>query len=144
MNSQKYPFKTFSRPSRCYAARDSSSYIRRSVLQVRHKVQRVKFSKEVCDVPSYLRWSVLQFCRELQRVDLSTQISELKCFGTETLDGRLCLWRVVLLVVEVNEETSRRITQVWVDGVHHGPSWPWRSVVTMTVRRVICWPCQFL
>ena len=29
--------------------------------------------------------------REVQRVDLSTQILELKCFGTKTLDGPLCL-----------------------------------------------------
>ena len=130
MNSPKHPFKTLAeiRPSWGYATHDGSSYLRRSVLQVCHKVQRVKSSKKVCDGPSYLWRSLLQFRREVQRVDPSTQISELKCFGTETLDRPLCLWRFVLPVVEGNEESSRRITQVWDDGVRHGPSWPWRSV----------------
>ena len=33
---------------------------------------------------------------------------ELKCFGTKTLDGPLCLWRSVILPVKGNEESSWR------------------------------------
>ena len=33
---------------------------------------------------------------------------ELKCFGTKTLDGPLCLWRSVILVVEGNEEEQQK------------------------------------
>ena len=44
----------------------------------------------------------------------------------------------------VMKESNRRTTQVRDDGVHDGPSWPWRSVVTMMVLRVIRRPCQFL
>ena len=126
------------RPSQGYATRDGPSYLWRAVLQVRHKVQRLNFSKEVCDGPSYLRRSVLQFRREVQRVDPSTQISELKCFGTETHDGPLRLWRFVLPVVEGNEESSRR------NYTSMGRRSPSRSVMTMTVHRVICRPSQFL
>ena len=66
----------------------------RAVLQVRHKVQRVKFSSEVTqfvtvrciyDGPSC--GSVTKY-RELIPVPI---FQELKCFGTETLDGPLCL-----------------------------------------------------
>ena len=92
------------------------------MLQFRREVQRVKFINEFCDGPSYLRRSVLQFRREVQRVNPSTQILELKCFGTKTLDGPLYLCRFVLLVVEGNEESNRKITQVWDDGDHDGLS----------------------
>ena len=53
---------------------------------------------------------------------------ELKCFGTKTLDGPLCLWRSVILAVEGNEDSSRR------NCTSMGRRSPWRSVVTMTVR----------
>ena len=33
---------------------------------------------------------------------------ELKCFGTKTLDGPLCLWRSVILAVEGNEEEQQK------------------------------------
>ena len=33
---------------------------------------------------------------------------ELKCFGTKTLDGPLCLWRSVILAVEGNEEQQQK------------------------------------
>ena len=36
------------------------------------------------------------------------RFQELKCFGTKTLDGTLCLWRSVILAIEGNEESSRR------------------------------------
>ena len=93
MDSPKHPLKLLAeiQPSQGYATRDGPLYLRRSVLLVRHKVQRLKFSKGVCDSPSYLRRSVLQFRHEVQRVDPSTQILEFKCFGTNTLDEPLCL-----------------------------------------------------
>ena len=140
MNSPKHPFKLLAEvwPSRDHEACDGPSYLWRAVLQVHHKVQRVKFSNEICDGHSYLRRSVLQFRREVQRVDPSTQISELMFFGTDTLDGPSCLWRFVLPVIEVNEESSRR------NYTSMGRRSPSRSVVTMTVRRVIRRPSQFL
>ena len=33
---------------------------------------------------------------------------ELKCFGTKTLHGSLCLWRSVILAVEGNEEEQQK------------------------------------
>ena len=33
---------------------------------------------------------------------------ELKCFETKALDGLLCLWRSVILAVEVNEEEYKK------------------------------------
>ena len=125
------------RPNQGYATRDGPSYLWRAVLQVRHKVQRLKFSKEVCDGQSYLRRSVLQFRREVQRVDPSTQIFELKCCGTETLDEPLCIWRFVLPIVEGNEE---RYIRIYTSVGRRSPS---RSVVTMTVHRVIRRSSQF-
>ena len=48
--------------------------------------------------------SVMKF-REVVPVPI---FQEFKCFGTETLDGPLCLWRSVILAVEGNEESSKR------------------------------------
>ena len=81
---------------------------------------------------------MLQFRREVQRVYPSSQISELKCFGTKTLDRLLFLWRFVLTVVEGNEESSRR------NYTSMGRRSPSRSVMTMMVRCVIHRPSQFL
>ena len=69
----------------------------------------------------------------------STEISKLKCFGTKTLDGPSCLWRFVLPIVEGNEESSRK--NFYTSMGRRSPS---RSVMTMTVRRVIHRPSQFL
>ena len=57
---------------------------------------------------------------------------ELKCFGTKTLDGPLCLWRYVIPAVEGNEESNRR------NCISMGRRSPWRSVVTTTIRREFC------
>ena len=54
---------------------------------------------------------------------------EFKCFGTETLDGALCLWWSIIPTVEGNEESSRR------NCTSMGRRSPWRSVVTTTIRR---------
>ena len=49
------------------------------------------------------------------------KFQEFKCYGTETLDGPLCLWLSSIPVVEGNEESSRRICIVWDDREHDGP-----------------------
>ena len=36
------------------------------------------------------------------------RFQELKCFGTKTLDGQLCLWRSIILAVEGNEEEQQK------------------------------------
>ena len=76
---------------------------------------------------------------------------ELKCFGTKTLDGPLCLWRSVILVVEGNEEEQQKKLHKYgttesmaVRRDHDDPSWPWRSVVTMTIRRKVRRPSRIL
>ena len=59
------------------------------------------------------------------------RFEELKCFGTKTLDGPLCLWRSVILAVKGNEESSRRnCTSI-------GRRSPWGSIVTTRIRRVV-------
>ena len=63
---------------------------------------------------------------------------ELKCFGTKTLDGPLCLWRSVILAIERNEESNRR------NCTSMGQRSPWRSILTMTVRREVRWPSRVL
>ena len=55
-----------------------------------------------CDSPSCM--FVMKF-REVIPVPI---IQELKCFGTKTLDGPLCLSRSVILVVEGNEEEQQK------------------------------------
>ena len=56
------------------------------------------------------------------------KFQEFKCYGTEIIDGLLCLWRSIIPSVEVNEENNTRICKVWDDGVHDGPSWPRRPI----------------
>ena len=64
--------------------------------------------RRVYDGPSCLWRSVLQVRHELQRSDPVPIFKELKCFGTKNLDGLLCLWRSIILAIEGNEESSRR------------------------------------
>ena len=45
-----------------------------------------------------------------------------KCYETETLDGPSCLERSVIPAIEGNEESRRRICEVWNDEGHDGPS----------------------
>ena len=66
------------------------------------------------------------------------RFSELKCFGTETLDRPSCLRRFVLPAVKGNEESNKR------NYTSMGWRSPSRSVMTMTVRRVLRRPSQFL
>ena len=66
------------------------------------------------------------------------RFQELKCFGTKTLDGPLCLWRSVILAAEGNEERSRR------NCTSMGRRSPWRSVVTTTIRCKVCRPSRVL
>ena len=61
---------------------------------------------------------------------------ELKCFGTKTLDGPLCLWRFVILAVEGSEGSSRR------NFTSMGRRSPWRSVVTTTIYREVRRPSR--
>ena len=91
-----------------------------------------------CDGPSYLRRSVLHFCHEVQRVDPVPRFQSRSVLERRPLDGPSCLWRFVLPVVEGNEESSRR------NYTSMGRRSPSRSVVTITVRRVIRRPSQFL
>ena len=56
------------------------------------------------------------------------RFQELKCFGTKTLDGPLCLWRSVKLAVEGNEESSRRNCTSMGRRIPWCPSWPRRFV----------------
>ena len=63
---------------------------------------------------------------------------ELKCFGTKTLDESLCLWRSVILVVEGNEESSR------INCISMGWRSPWRSVVSIEIRREVRRPIHVL
>ena len=50
-------------------------------------------------------WFVMRF-REVVPV---SKFQELKCFGTETLHGPLCLWRSVIPSVEGNEEKQKKL-----------------------------------
>ena len=66
------------------------------------------------------------------------RFQELKCFGTKTLDGLLCLWWSVILAVEGNEERSRR------NCTSMGRWSPWQSVwprrsVTRSVDPAVFW-----
>ena len=63
---------------------------------------------------------------------------EFTCFETKTLEGPLCLWRSIILVVEGNEERSRR------NCTSMGRRNPWRSVVTTTIRREVRRPNRVL
>ena len=93
-----------------------------------------------CNAPAEGRWGSLTKCgvtklMTVRRVDdgLSyrfvmkfrevipvPRFQELKCFGTKTLDGPLCLRRSVILAVEGNEESSTRYCTSM--GRHDGPS----------------------
>ena len=79
-----------------------------------------------------------RFVMKFREVIPVPRFQELKCFGTKTLDGPLCLWRSVILAVEGGEESSRR------NCISMGRRSPWRSVVTMTIRCEVCRPsCVF-
>ena len=80
--------------------------------------------RHVHDGPSYR--FVMKF-REVVPVPI---FQEFKCFGTETLDGPLCLWRSVIPAVEGDEERSRRncikygtTESMTVRRDHDDPSW---------------------
>ena len=57
MNSSKHPFKLLAEvwPSRGYAACDGPLYLRWSVLQVRHNIQRINFDSEVTQLVTVRR-----------------------------------------------------------------------------------------
>ena len=88
------------------------------------------------------------FVMKIREVVPVPKFQEFKCYGTETPDGPLCLWRSVIPLVEGNKESSRRNYQVWDDRVHDGPSSPRRSVarsvVTTTIRREVRLPSLIL
>ena len=79
-----------------------------------------------------------RFVMKFREVIPVPRFQELKCFGTNTLDGPLCLWRSVILAFKCGEESSRRncISMGWWS--------PWRSVVTMTIRREVRRPNRVL
>ena len=128
------------RHRRGYAACDGPSYLRRSVLQVRNQVQRVNFSSEVTQLVTVHRIydgpccsSVVKF-RELIPVPRFLSLSVLerrsstdRCAydGLSYLSSRLC------------GEQQKKLHK-------YGTTGPSRSVVTMTVHRVIRRPSQFL
>ena len=49
-----------------------------------------------------------RFVMKFREVIPVPRFQELKCFGTKTLDGPLCLWRSVILAVEGNEEEQQK------------------------------------
>ena len=79
-----------------------------------------------------------RFVMKLREVITVPIFQELKCFGTKTLDGPLCLWRSIILAVEGNEESSRR------NCTSMGRQSPWWSVVTTTVRHEVLRPSRVL
>ena len=79
-----------------------------------------------------------RFVVKLREVIPVPRFQELKCFRTKTLDGPLCLWRSVILVVKGNEESRRR------NFTSMGRRSPWRFVVTMTIRRMVRRPSKYL
>ena len=79
------------------------------------------------DGPSYC------FVVMIREVVPVPKFQEFKCYGTETLDGPLRLWRSVILAVEGNEESSRRIC------ISMRRRSPWLSVVTTTIHHKVCW-----
>ena len=86
----------------------------------------------VYDGPSY------RFVMKFIEVIPVPIFQELKCFGTKTLDGPLCLWRSVILAVEGNEESRRR------NCTSMGRRSLWRSIVTTTVCREVRRPSRVL
>ena len=64
------------------------------------------------------------FIMKIRDVVPVPKFQEFKCYWTETLDKLLCLWRFIILVVENNQESSRRICKLWDGSVHDDPSWP--------------------
>ena len=120
MNSPKHPFKTFSRNPTQLGLRS----MWRSVISTTIRAAVPSWSSESrSQYQDFQSWSVLE-----RRSSTDRRAYD----GSSYLSSR---------VVQGN---NRRITQVRDDGVHDGPSWPWRSVETMTVRRVIRRPNQFL
>ena len=93
---------------------------------------------EDCDGPSCLWRSVLQVHHEVQKVVPVPIFQEFKYFETKTLNGPLCLWWSVILAVEGYGESSRR------NCTSMGRRSPWRSVMTMTIRRVVRRPSKYL
>ena len=79
-----------------------------------------------------------RFVMKFREVILVPIFQELKCFGTKTLDGPLCLWRCVIPAVEGNEESSIR------NCISMGRRSLWRSVVTMMIRREVRRPNRVL
>ena len=72
-----------------------------------------------------------RFVMKFREVVPVPKFQEFKCFGKETFDGPLCLWRSVIPTVEGNEESSRR------NCTSLGRRSPWQSVVTTTIRREV-------
>ena len=79
-----------------------------------------------------------RFVVKIREVIPVPRFQELKYFETKTLDGPLCLWRSVILVVDGNEDSSRR------NCISMGRQSPWRSIVTTTVRREVRRPSRVL
>ena len=139
MNGPKHPFKTFSRNPTQLGLRNSWRPVCdvpscRSVTNFResNSVKRFVTVRRIYDGPCCS--SAAEFRDSLP----VPKFSKLKYFGTEALDKPLCLLWFVPPVVEGNEGSHRR------NFTSMGRRSPWRSVRTITVRRVIHWPSQFL
>ena len=123
-------FKQEMQKSTTYGACDSSSCLWRFVGGI--VVKRLKKDREV--------WTSLGLRKSWRTIVAMTTVVMIKevvpvpkfqvfkCYGTETLDGPLCLWLFIIPLVEGSEERSRRICIVWDDGVHDVPSWQRRAV----------------
>ena len=113
MNNPKHPFKTFSRNPTQSGLRS----LRRSVVSTTvHATAPSRRSESRSQYPDFQSWSVLERrCSADRRA----------CDGSSYLPSR------------VMRRAIEEITQVWDDGVHHGPSWPWRSVA-WSVNQSVC------
>ena len=68
------------------------------------------------------RRTVLQVRHEVQRSNPSTHIPRVEVFWNEVPRRTVVPMEVLILVVEGNEESKRKICDVWDDEGHDGPS----------------------
>ena len=69
-----------------------------------------------------------RFVVKIWELILVPRFQELKCFGTRPSTNRCAYDGLSYLPSRGMKIAAEEIAQVWDDGVHDDPSWPWRSV----------------
>ena len=120
-----YYTESYHQLDRTNAACDGPSYLRRSVLQARHQVQRVHFSSEVTQLVTVRRIYDGPCCSSVVKFRESILVPRFQSWSVlerRPLTNHRAYDGSSYMSSRVIRRATEEITQVWDNRVHHCPS----------------------